>query len=555
MTGQAQPIPKRWWWTKRLVAAYAAFLLASLAGRCWWGHYADSQIQAEIDAIRARGEPLLAKDFIPSPIPDEQNAAELYKRAVACNPLLNKEHPDRFSDADMDRLASMISVAILDQQFRQEHREDLARILEISSESFALARQARYVEGVDWKLDYSSGIFRAQLPRLGGQRDLAKLLCTAALVAHERGDHAAAVENLRDCLAIAAAVDATHTLVDHLFNISIRNLTAETIEKIAPTLQVGLDEREARPERVKMLIDDLLDERTMREGLTAAFAGERAAGYEAAEEIRKAAKDHITLLEDGASGEKTSPGTRLLLLYTLDPVWRMEELRALRYFKGHLAAADAARFPEAVKALPAEPALPEGIRSITWMISSIMLPSLGRSYLLHFECLAQTRMAAAALGMRCYEVERGHRPGQLAELVPDHLDAIPEDPFSPLAGKPVQYAPASPTPLLYSVYRDETDDGGRYFQESDGGFDRWDSPDWVFFLDGDRPTAPVEWRYPKNGVSPFTWVLPSPESGMPPVLPVPTSATDTSSPTSAGSSPPASSPGISPPTQPAGPRP
>jgi hypothetical protein len=42
------------------------------------------------------------------------------------------------------------------------------------------------------------------------------------------------------------------------------------------------------------------------------------------------------------------------------------------------------------------------------------------------------------LASRAYELDKGHRPANLADLVPDYLKAIPQDPFT---GTTMVYSP------------------------------------------------------------------------------------------------------------------
>ena len=49
----------------------------------WWGHEAQRRLDAEIAAIRARGEPILIEDFTVQPVPDSENAALLLRKAAA----------------------------------------------------------------------------------------------------------------------------------------------------------------------------------------------------------------------------------------------------------------------------------------------------------------------------------------------------------------------------------------------------------------------------------------------------------------------------------------
>ncbi|HYW79334.1 MAG TPA: hypothetical protein VE890_07130, partial [Thermoguttaceae bacterium] len=59
--------------------------------------------------------------------------------------------------------------------------------------------------------------------------------------------------------------------------------------------------------------------------------------------------------------------------------------------------------------------------------------------------------------IRCYRLETGELPDTLADLMPDYLSEVPEDPFS---SSPLIYRRAGDEYVLYSVGKDGIDDGG-----------------------------------------------------------------------------------------------
>lgn len=101
-----------------------------------------------------------------------------------------------------------------------------------------------------------------------------------------------------------------------------------------------------------------------------------------------------------------------------------------------------------------------GARRYLRPFSAIILPSWERAFIVHFRNLARRRLAAVALALRLYELDHGQRPEQLADLVPDYLEAIPKDPFDPSGGL-VRYLPEADPPRLYSISDDGADDAGR----------------------------------------------------------------------------------------------
>jgi hypothetical protein len=67
------------------------------------------------------------------------------------------------------------------------------------------------------------------------------------------------------------------------------------------------------------------------------------------------------------------------------------------------------------------------------------------------------RTARAALALERHRLLNGKLPESLDMLVPDHLPAIPADPFD---GQPLRYGQLEPQIVIYSIGSDRQDDGG-----------------------------------------------------------------------------------------------
>jgi hypothetical protein len=70
---------------------------------------------------------------------------------------------------------------------------------------------------------------------------------------------------------------------------------------------------------------------------------------------------------------------------------------------------------------------------------------------------AVARLRMAQLAARAYLFEKGQVPTELANLVPEYLDAVPDDPFG---GGPLLARAAEGGMLIYSVGPDGVDDDG-----------------------------------------------------------------------------------------------
>ena len=84
---------------------------------------------------------------------------------------------------------------------------------------------------------------------------------------------------------------------------------------------------------------------------------------------------------------------------------------------------------------------------------------MDRAFAVHFQGLAERRVAALWLAIRLYDVDHAGRfPATLDELVPEYIPAVPADPFAS-DGRQLGYI-ASPSPLIYSVAMNGKDDHG-----------------------------------------------------------------------------------------------
>jgi hypothetical protein len=93
------------------------------------------------------------------------------------------------------------------------------------------------------------------------------------------------------------------------------------------------------------------------------------------------------------------------------------------------------------------------------------------------ECVAHLRAARTALAIDRFRNARGKLPETLDSLVPDFLDAVPQDPFD---GKPLRYKPLDKGYVLHSVGSDGVDNDGRPVTAHDSIYVYWRDGDITF---------------------------------------------------------------------------
>jgi len=472
-----EPIPPRYWWLKR-ISGLSLVILVALAGlRVWWGWDAHRRLQAEIDRCIAAGEPIYPADFDPTPIPDAKNAAKVYQDA-AFAVSLTTEQTERIRTVSMEPAAA------------SEHLRELSALIQAQGAAWDLVGKARRLEEVDWGVRFRSPAFGALLPNLSDQRVLGRLLCVLGGYHHATGNDREAVDAIRSVLAHSDAIDGHPVLIGHLYAIASRALGLRQLEWMTPNLSVGpegppISDQQRRPvcrQQVEALIAMLLDEESLQNAHVRAMWSERMAQLDWVQMIDRG---DITLGQ--MAGGVTALGGRVQeCVWTLlfMPAWRTDGLTSLRYMSE---LASAVRSPDhaAAQVVPPVDGCSQGPTGLLRPFTCMMLPSFDRAILLHYRLLAMQRMAAMALAIRLYELDHGHRPSALAELVPDYLPVVPLDPFAD-DGTPIRYGREALPPILYSVSGDGEDDRGQYALSPDGSVDA-DDLDLVFFLNGDRP--------------------------------------------------------------------
>lgn len=154
----------RWWLSRSALPIWAAFVFLLWAGS---NELANRALRASLDHVRAEGQPLLPAQAGRPPVPEEDNAAPLFLRAMAVL---------KPPEGDWDRLDWSRPVDPLSE-------------LWVSANAPALddLRKAAERPSCRFPIDYAKGL-SADVPDIAASLRCAELLATAARLAHERGD-------------------------------------------------------------------------------------------------------------------------------------------------------------------------------------------------------------------------------------------------------------------------------------------------------------------------------------------------------------------------------
>src|SRR5687768_13403811 len=220
------PHPRRYRWLVRIAALYV-FVFAAVGGvRWWWGNVSSSRFEAAISAAHARGERILVADYaLSEPIPDEQNAAFYFSRALKAI---------KFSKTEEWAIGNAGSLPL-----REDIFETLGEALGSHPHVLADLRAARGAPKADWGIKVASPMWSVLLPHLNQTRQLANILRAAALHAAQRGDHAAAVEHVLDIEPLMRSLEDQPFLITHLVRIGVEGVAADAVAEIARELEIA----------------------------------------------------------------------------------------------------------------------------------------------------------------------------------------------------------------------------------------------------------------------------------------------------------------------------
>ncbi|GMU84304.1 MAG: hypothetical protein AMXMBFR47_41740 [Planctomycetota bacterium] len=431
--GDALRRPPRYRWLIRVAAAYLLFFAALVGVWFWWDANARAKLDAKIAALKAAGEPTRIEDFAVASVADELNA----EHALALGAPLIVEYID-YSVPGIDGvfcsdLALCRELPDLHNAFIAANREALCRL-----------RDAR-------ELDRAS---QSPIgPTYSQYRQYAKLAAAAANHAHVRLNDAAAIEYLRDGLALSRILSEarTPTLINELVGMAMDALTCQAARQIAAGLDVvddaqGHSAGPARRRDVERLIGELLDESSLAGRFQDAIRAERiqTSGW-------------LGLLPGGGGpGGPTPAGWSLIR-----PSLQHEGGMILDYMVAMTDAVAAQTLPEARRRMPPFPFRDGdvgGIEVVATIGRRIVLFDMRRVFESYFEQRATRRATALALAIRLYEIDNGERPARLDDLVPRYLAAVPDDPFAE-GHQPIRYRTGEGA-CLYSFGANAIDDGG-----------------------------------------------------------------------------------------------
>jgi len=258
--------------------------------------------------------------------------------------------------------------------------------------------------------------YGTRMPHLGKFRQLGRLLRLEANLRAAKGDYTGAVNSCLDAIQMGEMVPHGNTYYGNLDGIAITAIGERNCATYVPHLTAQQARTAAkRLEQIRMLhlpfVETITEEKYVGQaGLQEMFRKPEA--------IKSLMENSDGSLTDDAGHNQRSR----LQAVTLDVRFIVQNKRAsltsfTRYMDASIAAAKQP-YPTKVAAIP----IPNDV------ICKMVCIDFTRSIEFDRQAQAVTGMLELRLAIRAYELEHGHLPEKLEELVPEYITRLPDDP-------------------------------------------------------------------------------------------------------------------------------
>jgi hypothetical protein len=399
--------------------------------------------------LEKAGRPMKPANVIPAAVPDDENAALLYESAI----LLLKAQP-----AEQENLLNYLgglSGTFLTEPLDTDKRTELQRLLEMDvvDSSLSIIEQGTQRRLCRFDHDYTAGV-NMLLPNLSELRSLARIFGAKAYVEALAGRPDAAWNLVHTQLRFADALRNEPVLISQLVRFAMIRTTCETIQKICETAPPN----EEQYRSVEGLLSDYED----RKPLVLALDGERLLlGEWAFNALRNGSVKDVK----GGIGDESGLGEVLLSLYAAFKPLLLADQAAYVRVMGELTQSAQQKYSPS-EAIAMDRKFEYG-GSRLHVVTSMLVPAIGRVRILYGEMIARIHITRAGLAVLQDKKARGAFPQTLESL---NLKDV-NDPFT---DGPLHYRANSNGFILYSVGSDQKDNNGSPKEKKDKKETDWD---------------------------------------------------------------------------------
>jgi hypothetical protein len=415
----------------------------------WWTaerRIAARQLAAEVQKVRARGEPLTTVEldayYVAAPgRPDMTD--EILTALAIC------DAPEFKSLAKDLPIVGTQGPAIPDPPQAWEQLEAVEAYLAHMESALETFREVERRDGTArYPADLRVGI-AAKLDHLNQLRHGARILSLDFHVALRRGRSPDAVDDILATLALARTLDREPFLVSQMLSLAITGMGVNNAILLLKAGGVGQEELEK--------LQRGLRKTEFAQGLHQGFVGELALGY-------TASIDPLVV----SSKDKDPTPEQMQQLATRVPQRAHDAAMIVQIDNRMIVASDqglseSLRVGHEIEA-ETKAIMKDRIKSLLYIVTLLYVPACEAAVEASARSAAMRDSADAAIAAELYRRKYGKWPTSLDELVPEFLPAVPIDPFSE---EPLILVSTAEELKIYSIGKDRVDDGG-VFKDSSG---------------------------------------------------------------------------------------
>ena len=389
------------------------------------------KLNAIVAEIKAAGEPLTIDDVkaMRPEIPDAENMALV---VLSCGEKISQYADSSVAEDFIDDVPYLgdqrqyISCKP-NQRLSAERMDATKRFLTDNAESLAQLAEAAKLPSGQYPIAFDSSGVMLALDNTSIHRATTKSLCSKALFYANMADNDTATITLLDALAMDRIMQTEPAFVAGLVRIAcLRHITHAACDSLAVC-----DFPEAQLHQLQTRLQEIEKDFSPHW----MFVTERALNYNIWQNYFK-----------GALGHGASVGFKLMVLDRAETMQLLTDICSAATLPPSQAIREFANIDKRVADLP-----------FYCTLTKMLIPSMSQCTNIWYRTHAHLRTTIVALAAERYRLKYNHWPERLDDLVPEFIDALPNDPFT---GKPLKYLIDETGVTIYSVAEDLTDDNG-----------------------------------------------------------------------------------------------
>lgn len=389
------------------------------------------RVQNRLNAIRAAGYPATLQELNAwYAYPEGPNAADVYQRALNAIPI-----NERVNGAEGVPIVGFVSDYVWGQPLDEKMTRRAKAYLSLRSDVIALLEEAASIEGCRFTRDEVDSRPAAN-PMLGEMRRAARIMLLQSVYDAGQNNYGRAIDRCLTILAMGQAIGSEPVHISSLVSASLQSMAYYQIESLLNTGRVS-------DEKLREVIQEI-EPIDVYQLAKRAMIGERCF-------IRMLADPESRNFDrfDLADKRRRALSFTARLNGTLD-IDRGYYLDAMQEYIDYI---EHPIWPTP-KAMGDVDRVPENC-----FMTRELIPVLTATVEVFVRAEAHRRVVLAGIAVERYRQQQGSLPATLEGLVPNYLDAVPEDPFT---GGPLRYRAQDAGAIIYSVGADQTDNSGRW---------------------------------------------------------------------------------------------